>query len=144
MFVGQHLPDSRIFAWLRQIPCNHQFLGGIIQIRDVMSWWGPHPFQVNSFKNCKNWVWKLVSKRQVESVKESVTSYIVPRTTSESHVIENALLNTDIARKADSGMVMNSQSYCYEILHFVLGSHLIVQRNMHCLCLFVVLKSTDV
>ena len=80
----------------------------------------------------------------MESLKKGVTGYIVPRITSESHVIENALLNTDIARKADSRMVMNSQSYCYGILHFVLGSHLILQRNMPCFYLFVVLKSTDV
>ena len=72
-----------------------------------MSWWGPQPFQVNSFKNCKNGVRKSVSKRQVESLKKGVTGYIVPRTTSESHVIENALLNTDIARKADSRMVIS-------------------------------------
>jgi hypothetical protein len=31
-----------------------------------------------------------------------------------------------------------------EFCIFVLGSHLILQRNMSCFCLFVVLKSTDV
>ena len=59
-------------------------------------------------------------------------------------LIESAWQNANIARKVDSRMVMNSQSYCFGILHFVLGSHLILQRNMPCFCLFVVLKSTDV
>jgi len=95
-----------------------------------MSWWGPQPFQWNSCKNFKKRVRKSVSKRQVESVKESVIGYIIPRTSSEWHVIESAWQNTDIARKANSRMAMNCQSYCYGILHFVLGSHLILQWNM--------------
>jgi hypothetical protein len=69
-------------------------------------------------------------------VKEGVIGYIDPRASSEWHVIENAWQNTYIARKADSGMAMNCQSYCYGILHFVLGSHLILQRNMSCLSLY--------
>jgi hypothetical protein len=73
----QHLSDSKLFAWLRQIPCNHHFLCGIIQTRDVMSWWGPRPFQLNSSKNFKDQVRKLVSKRRVESVKEGVIGHIV-------------------------------------------------------------------
>jgi hypothetical protein len=139
-----YLPASarfQTFAWLWQIPCNHRFLGGIIQTRDVMSWWGPQPFQLN---NCKNRVWKLVSKRREESVKELVIDHFVARTSSEWWVIGIAWQNRDIARKAESRMAMNCQSYCYGILHFVLGSHLILQRNMPCFCLFVVLKSTDV
>jgi hypothetical protein len=80
----------------------------------------------NSCKNFKKRVRKSVSKRQVEFVKESVIGYIIPRTSSEWHVIESAWQNTDIARKADSRMAMNCQSYCYGILHFVLGSHLIL------------------
>ena len=105
-----YLPESarfQTFTWLRKIPCNHRFLGGIIQTRDVMSWWSPQPFQLNSCKNFKKRVWKLVSKRQVELIEEGVIGYIVPRTSSEWHVIENAWQNTDIARKADSRMVMN-------------------------------------
>jgi hypothetical protein len=31
----------------------------------------------------------------------------------------------------------------FAILHFVLGSHLILERNIYFLCLFVVLKSRD-
>jgi hypothetical protein len=58
-------------------------------------------------------------------------------------VIENAWQNTDITRKAYSRMAMNCQSYCYGILHFVLGSHLILERNMSFLWLPVVLKSRD-
>ena len=45
-----YLPASarfQTFTWLRQIPCNHCFLRGIIQKRDVMSWWSPQPFQLN-------------------------------------------------------------------------------------------------
>ena len=62
-----------------------------------------------------------MSKRRVVSVKEGVIGYIDPRASSERHVIENAWKNTDIARKADSGMAMNCQSYCYGILHFCFG-----------------------
>jgi len=69
-------------------------------------------------------------QKRVVSVKEGVIGYIDPRASSEWHVIENAWQNTDIARKADSRMAMNCQSYCYGILHFVSGSHLILQRNM--------------
>jgi hypothetical protein len=76
-FIYQHLSDSRLFAWLRQIPCNHHFLCGIIQTRDVMSWWGPRTFQLNSSKNFKDQVRKLVSKRRVKSVKEGVIGHIV-------------------------------------------------------------------
>jgi hypothetical protein len=106
------------FAWLRQIPCNYHFLGGIIQTRDVMSWSGPWPFQLNSCKNFKKRVRKLVSKRRVESVKEGVIGYIIPQTSSEWQVIKIAWQNTDIARKADSRMAMNCQSYCYGIFPF--------------------------
>ena len=60
-----------------------------------------------------------MSKGQVESEKEGVIGYIIPQTSSELHVIKSAWQNTDFARKADSRMVMNSQSYCYGILHFV-------------------------
>ena len=142
-----YLPASarfQTFTWLRQIPCNHHFLDGLIQTRDVMSWWGPQPFQLSNCKNFKKRVWKLVSKGQMELAKEGVIGYIVPRTSSEWHVIESAWQNTDIARKAYSRTVMNCQSYCYGILHFVLGSHLILQRKIPCFYLFVVLKSTDV
>ena len=41
-------------------------------------------------------------------VKEGVIGYIVPQTSLEWHVIKNAWQNTNIARKADSRMVMNS------------------------------------
>jgi len=119
------------------LPC------GVIQTRDVMSWWGPQPFQLNSCKNFKKRVPKLVSKRRVDYVKEGIIGYIVPRTSSKWHVIENAWQNTDITRKADSRMAMNCQSYCYGILHFVLGSHLILEWNMSFLWLPVVLKSRD-
>jgi hypothetical protein len=60
-------------------------------------------------------------------------------------VIEVARQNTNMARKADPRMVLNCPSfYCgVVILHFVLGSHLILERNMSFLCLFVVLKSRN-
>jgi hypothetical protein len=103
---------------LRQIPCNHHFLGGIIQTRDVMSWWGPRPFQLNSCKNFKNQVWKLVSKRRVESVKEVCHWSYCHGTSSEWRVIEIARRNTDIARKVDSRRVLNCQSFCYGFLPF--------------------------
>jgi hypothetical protein len=128
-----------LFTSICQIP--DFFLCDIIQTGDLNITGG---FQAIQLNNCKNRVWKLVSKRREESVKEVVIGYIVPRTSSEWHVIENAWQNTYIARKADSRMAMNCQSYCYGILHFVLGSHLILQWNMSCFCLFVVLKSTDV
>ena len=87
-------------------------------------------FQAIQLNNCKNRVRKLVSKRQEESVKELVIDHFVARTSSEWWVIGIAWQNRDIARKADSRMAMNCQSYCYGILHFVSGSHLILQRNM--------------
>jgi hypothetical protein len=60
-------------------------------------------------------------------------------------VIEVARQNTNMARKADPRMVLNCPSfYCGVVIpHFVLGSHLILERNMSFLCLFVVLKSRD-
>jgi len=74
------------------LPC------GVIQTRDVMSWWGPQPFQLNSCKNFKKRVRKLVSKRRVDYVKEGIIGYIVPRTSSKWHVIENAWQKTDITK----------------------------------------------
>ena len=56
---------------------------------DVMV--GSSTISSDSCKNCKNWVWKLVSKRQLESVKEGVISYIVPWTSSEWHVDRECL-----------------------------------------------------
>ena len=56
------------------------------------------------------------------------------------------LANTDIARKVDPRRVLNCQSFLlwnFAILHFVLGSHLILERNMSSLCLLVFLKSKD-
>jgi len=70
----QHLSGSRLFAWLRQIPCNHHFLGGIIQTRDGMSWWGPRPFQLNKCKSFKN---------RAQFVKDDVIDHFVTRTSSE-------------------------------------------------------------
>jgi hypothetical protein len=60
-------------------------------------------------------------------------------------VIEVARQNTDMARKAYPRMVLNCPSFYYGVVipHFVLGSHLILERNMSFLCLFVVLKSRD-
>ena len=60
----------------------------------------------------------------MESEKEGVIGYIIPQTSSELHVIKSAWQNTDIARKADSRMVMNCQSYCYGILHFLSWDHI--------------------
>ena len=60
--------------------------------------------------------------------------------------VRNCSVNTDIARIVDPRRALNCQSCCYgifAILHFVLGSHLILERNMSFLCLFVVLKSRD-
>jgi len=111
-----------------------------------MSWWGPRPFQLNSGKNFKNWVWKLVSKRQVKSVKEVCHWLYCHRTFSEWQEIEIARRNTYIARIVDPRRALNCQSCCYgifAILHFVSGSHLILEWNMSFLCLFVVLKSRD-
>jgi hypothetical protein len=51
-------------------------------------------------------------------VKSDVIGYIIPWTSSEWQVIENAWQNTDIARKANPRMAMNCQSYCYGILIF--------------------------
>jgi hypothetical protein len=61
-------------------------------------------------------------------------------------VIENAWQNTDIARKADSGMAMNGDELSIILLWnfaFLFWDH-ISSFNETCLvCLFVVLKSTD-
>ena len=104
------------------------------------------PFQLNSCKNFKKRVWKLVSRRRVEFAKEGVIGYIVPEYLQEWHVIEIARWNTDIARIVDPRRALNGQSCCYgifAILHFVSGSHLTLQRNMYFCCLFVVMKSWD-
>jgi hypothetical protein len=61
-------------------------------------------------------------------------------------VIEIAWQNTDIARVVDPKRVLNCQSFLlwiFIILYFVLGSHLILERNMFFLYLLVVLKPRD-
>jgi len=70
----QHLSYSKLFARLRQLPCNHCFLCDIIQTWDLNIMGG---FQAIQLNNCKNRVRKLVSKRRVESVKEVVIGHIV-------------------------------------------------------------------
>jgi hypothetical protein len=79
-------------------------------------------------------------------VKELVIDHFIARTSSEGRVIGIAWQNRDIAKEADPRRALNCQSCCYgifAILHFVLGSHLILERNMSFLCLPVVLKSRD-
>ena len=98
-----YLPASarfQTFAWLWQIPCNHRFLGGIIQTRDGMSWWGPRPFQLNKCKSFKN---------RAQFVKDDVIDHFVTRTSSEWRVIEIARQNTDIARVVDLRRVLTCQ-----------------------------------
>jgi hypothetical protein len=61
-------------------------------------------------------------------------------------VIEIFWKNIDIARVANPIRVLNCQSFLlwnFAILHFVLGSHLILERSTSFLCLLVVLKSRD-
>ena len=81
-----------------------------------MSWWGPRPFQLNKCKSFKN---------RAQFVKDDVIDHFVTRTSSEWRVIGIARQNTDIARKDDSRMAMNCQSYCCGMLHFcfVITSH---------------------
>jgi hypothetical protein len=144
-FVYQHLPDSRLLA---STPLNHMQPLFPKRYKPDEMWRSlgvPRPFQLNSCKNFKNRDRMMVSKKRVEFVKDDVIGHIVTRTSSEWHVIEIAQRNTDIARIVDPRRALNCQS-CYgifAILHFVLGSHLTLQRNMSFCCLFVVMKSWD-
>ena len=111
-----------------------------------VSWWGSWAIHLNSCKIFKNRDRMMVSKKRLEFVNDDVIGHIVTRTSSDRQKIENAWPNTNIARKADPRMVLNCQSFCCGFLPFcifVLGSHLILERNMSFLCLPVVLKSRD-
>jgi len=115
-FVYQHLPDSRLVALTL---LNHmQALFPRWYNLDEMwiSLWVPQPVQLNSCKNFKNWDRMMVSKKQVEFVKNDVIGHIVTRTSSDWQKIENAWQSTNIARKADPRMVLNCQSFHYGLL----------------------------
>ena len=59
---------------------------------------------------------------------------------------QNAGQNTHISKKVDPRMMLNLSIillWNFDALHFVLGLHLILERNMSFLCLLVVLKSGD-
>jgi hypothetical protein len=61
-------------------------------------------------------------------------------------VIEIAWQNTDIARVVDPKRVLNCQSFLlwiFIILYFVLGSHLILERNMMLLSKGILTKYFD-
>jgi hypothetical protein len=73
---------------------------------------------LNSCKIFKNRDRMMVSKKQVEFVKDDVTNHIVTRTSSDWQKIKNALPSTNIARKAYPRMVLNCQSFCYGFLPF--------------------------
>ena len=88
-----------------------------------MSWWGPRPFQLNKCKSFKN---------RAQFVKDDVIDHFVTRTSSEWRVIGIARQNTDIARKDDSRMAMNCQSYCCAMSHFLFCDH-ISSLNEACL-----------
>jgi len=110
-FVYQHLLDSRLVA---STPLNHmQTLFPRWYNPDEMwiSLWVPRPVQVNSCKNFKNWDRMMVSKKQVEFVKDDVIGHIVTRTSSDWQKIEKAWQSTNIARKADPRMMLNCQSF---------------------------------
>jgi hypothetical protein len=110
------------------------------------SLWAPRPFQLNICKNFKNRDWMMVSKKRVEFVKDDVIGHIVTRTSSEWQVIEIDSVKHRYRQSRWSKKGLNCQSFLlwdFSILHFVLGSHLTLQRNMSSLCLLVVLKSSD-
>ena len=57
-------------------------------------------------------------------MKDDVIDHFVTRTSSEWRVIGIARQNTDIARKDDSRMAMNCQSYCCGMLYFLFCDHI--------------------
>jgi hypothetical protein len=77
---------------------------------------GLQAIQLNSCKNFKNRVQRIVNKRQIEFMKDEVISHIVTTTSSEWQVIEIARQNTDIARVANPRKVLNCQSFLLWIL----------------------------
>jgi hypothetical protein len=103
-------------SWLRQLLCNHCFLGGIIQTRDVNIMVGFWAIHLNSCKIFKNRDQMMVSKKRVEFVKDDVFNHIFTRTSSDWQKIENVWQSTNIARKADPRMVLNCQSFCCGVL----------------------------
>jgi len=145
-FVYQHLSDSRLVASTPLNPIQPLFLGGMIQTRDVNIMVRSWVIHLNICKIFKNRDRMMVSKKQVEFVKDDVINHMVTRTSSNWQKIENAWPSTNIARKDDPRMMLNCKSFCCGFLPFCiffLGSHLILERNMYFLCLLVVLKSRD-
>lgn len=102
-----------------------------------ISWRVREPFQLNRHKSFKN---------RAEFVKDDVINHVVTRTSSEWQVIEIDSVKHRYRQSRWSKKGSNCQSFLlwdFSILHFVLGSHLTLQRNMSSLCLLVVLKSSD-
>jgi len=92
--------------------------GGIIQTRYVNIMAGSWAIHLNSGKIFKNWDRMMVSKKQVEFVKDDVINHIVTKTSLDWQKIKNVWPSTNIARKADPKMVMNCQSFCCGFLPF--------------------------
>jgi hypothetical protein len=88
----------------------------------------------------------MVSKKRVEFVKDYVINHIVTRTSSDWQKIKKCLAKHKYCQKswskngAELSIIL---LWIFAILHFVLGSHLIFERNMSFLYLLVVLKSRD-
>jgi len=82
-FVYQHMSDSRLVAPTPLNPMQPLFLGGIIQTRDMNIMVGSWAIHLNSCKIFKNRDWMMVSKKQVEFVKDDVINHIVTRTSSD-------------------------------------------------------------
>ena len=117
-FVYQYMSDSRLVASTPLNPIQPLFLGDIIQTRDVNIMVGSWAIHLNSCKVFKNQDRMMVSKKQVEFVKDDVINHIVTRTSSDWQKIENAWPNTNIARKADPRMVLNCPSFVVDFCHF--------------------------
>ena len=103
-----------------------------------ISWRVPGPFQLNRHKSFKN---------RAEFVKDDVIDHVVARTSLEWHVDQNCSAKHRYYQRSWSKKELNCQAFLwwiFAILHCVLGSHLILERNMSFLCLLVVLKSRDV
>jgi len=113
---------------LHQIPYIHHFLGGIIHKRDMNVMVGSWVIHLNSYKSFKNWVWRKVSKRRVEFVKDDVIGYIVTTTSSEWKVIEmlgkTQILIEKLIQKWRWIINHIVMEFCHFAFYFGITSHL--------------------
>jgi len=145
-FVYQHLPDSRLVA---STPLNHmQAL--------FPRWYNPDEMWISLWVSSASSIQQLQEFQELRpNDGEQEASWVCERWCHWPYCHKNILrLTKDWKCLAKHKYCQKSWSkngaelsiislWIVAIVHFVLGSHLILERNMSFLCLSVVLKSRD-